>query len=142
MQKFIGVKLIAAMAMTSGLASQHTGRPVEQHERGRDGYLVEYEDGYKSWSPKDVFEAAYRRADAMTFGLAIEALKRGERVARAGWNGKGMWLMLMGAGDTTLPNGENYPALPFLVMKTVGEQVVPWLASQTDMLAEDWSIVS
>ena len=150
MQKFIGVKLIAAMAMTSCLAAKYTGKPIEQHEQGRDGYLVEYEDGYKSWSPKDVFEVAYRRTDAMTFGLAIEALKRGERVARTGWNGKDMWLSYVsnGAYDVgckTIGGDDrtgDYPILlPWIGMKTADEKFVPWLASQTDMLAEDWVIV-
>lgn len=81
------------------------------------------------------------RAKGMTFGLAIEALKRGERAARDGWDGKEMWLMLMGAGDTTLPNGENYPALPFLIIKASNRTTVPWLPTQADMLAEDWMIL-
>lgn len=152
MQKFIGVKLIAAMAMTSGLAAEHTGRPIEQHERGRDGYLVEYEDGYKSWSPKHVFEAAYRPINAMTFGLAIEALKRGERVARAGWNGKGMWLILThGRVINNIEPNSFYERCGFEAPVTIcshidmkaadGSMVVGWLASQTDMLAEDWCII-
>ena len=55
-----------------------------------EGYEVTYEDGFKSWSPKSVFDAAYRPTHGLTFGLAIEALKKGFKVARAGWNGKGM----------------------------------------------------
>lgn len=44
-----------------------------------DGYYVVYEDGYESWSPKDVFEKAYRACDEMTFGLAVEAVKKGQK---------------------------------------------------------------
>ena len=55
-----------------------------------DGYKVVYPDRYESWSPKDVFEAAYRETSGMSFGLAIEAAKMGKKIARAGWNGKVM----------------------------------------------------
>lgn len=48
-----------------------------------DGYKVVYPDGYESWSPKDVFEAAYRATDGMSFGLAIEAAKMGKKISRA-----------------------------------------------------------
>jgi hypothetical protein len=69
----------------------------------------------------------------MTFGEAIEALKGGERVARSGWNGKGMWLELHP------PDGSTRMTLPFIAMSTVTGDLVPWLASQTDMLSEDWA---
>lgn len=71
----------------------------------------------------------------MNFGQAIEALKGGEKVARAGWNGKGMWLGLQ------VPDEHSKMGLPYIYMSTVTGQLVPWLASQTDVLAEDWAIV-
>lgn len=79
----------------------------------------------------------------LDFGQAIEALKAGLRVARTGWNGKGMWLGLIKPDEWTFTNGkwDNYPCLPFIAMKTADEKIVPWLASQTDVLAEDWVIV-
>jgi hypothetical protein len=70
------------------------------------------------------------------FGWAIRKLKAGERVARAGWNGKGMWLGLQ------VPDAHSKMGLPYIYMSTVTGQLVPWLASQTDMLAEDWEVVS
>lgn len=73
----------------------------------------------------------------MNFGEAIEALKAGERVWREGWNGKGMWLVLV-PGTANLQDG-TYPHLPWIGMKTADNKFVPWLASQTDVLAEDWS---
>jgi hypothetical protein len=91
-----------------------------------------------------------------TFGDAIEALKCGERVSRSGWNGKGMWLAFS-PGSKALPadrfwagpnrefaasNGGTADVLPCITMKTAtGEVLMGWLASQTDMLAEDWGIV-
>lgn len=118
---------------------------------GRPGYAVKYEDGYISWSPKDVFEAAYQPIDAMSFGHAIAAMKRGHKVARAGWNGKGMFLFLV-AGSEFRPTREPLRTImgpdaivsyrPHIDMRDASGCIVPWLASQTDMLADDWMIVT
>ena len=95
----------------------------------------------------------------MDFGDAIRALKRGQKVARKGWNGKGMWLSLSGSlGPRNIAfenfwsrnnsgyarlNGGSASVLPCVTMKTAtGEILMGWLASQTDMLAEDWEIVA
>ena len=91
----------------------------------------------------------------LTFGEAIEALKQGKKVAREGWNGKGMFLWLKPA--TTIKsdwckdpilksivdaNGGETEALGTICMKTAdGKVLTGWLASQTDMLLEDWIIV-
>lgn len=80
----------------------------------------------------------------MNFGQAIETLKVGEKVARAGWNGKGMWLNLVQAWDYYPGNKHSAlgtEKLPWIGMKTADNKFVPWLASQTDMLADDWMIV-
>ena len=76
----------------------------------------------------------------MDFGKALEELKAGKRVARQGWNGKGMWINLcIPDGKYTLEcTGETYDRLPYIYMKTSDNKLVPWLASQTDILAEDW----
>ncbi|MES2247592.1 MAG: DUF2829 domain-containing protein [Pseudomonadota bacterium] len=92
------------------------------------------------------------------FGDAIRHLKAGRRVARAGWNGKGMWLALSCDGARQVPAAnfwappnrewaEQQPngtamVLPSITMKTAtGEILMGWLASQTDMLAEDWVVI-
>jgi hypothetical protein len=128
MKRYIGTKIVHAEIAAS---------PKD----GIEGYKVIYGDGYESWSPKDVFEEAYRECASMTFGLALECLKKGMHVCRAGWNGKGMWLELQTPdvhSKMTLPYVFlNYPAD---AQNTPGARV-PWLASQTDMLAEDWKIV-
>jgi len=88
-----------------------------------------------------------------SFGDAVEILKKGVRVARAGWNGKGMWLMMVHPDDdAAVPPRPAYAVngivddatngcLPWIGMKTADNKFVPWLASQTDVLAEDWQIV-
>lgn len=91
------------------------------------------------------------------FGQAIEALKAGKRVSREGWNGKGMFLFLLPAG--TVPTkaihdpalrevveaqlgGDTFEALGSIRMFTADKKILTgWLASQTDMLAEDWMIL-
>lgn len=86
----------------------------------------------------------------MDFGSAIDAMKQGHAVARSGWNGKGMFLYLVGSGNYPAKSrvakahwGEEalIPYAPYIAMKTVDGTVVPWLASQTDVLAEDWNLV-
>ena len=138
MQKFIGTKIIHAEPRAKNYG------PPEGH--GQSGYTVVYPDGYTSWSPAAAFEEAYRPCNAMTFGLAVEALKKGLRVARAGWNGKGMWLFLIqGSNDLAKLHGYGFgealgePAFrDAIFMRTVDNQLVAWTASQTDVLAEDW----
>lgn len=131
---------------------------------GKPGYGVKYADGYTSWSPKDAFEESYRTSEpgmeqALTFGDALHYLKLGNKVSRAGWNGKDMWLSLSGPlegryiGNEQFWSGNNaaYAArqpnctakvLPCITMKTAdGAILMGWLASQTDMLAEDWQVL-
>ena len=82
--------------------------------------------------------------DRMDFSVALRALKDGERVAREGWNGKGMWLWLSPGGSVSGIAGDEdavMEAQPYIGMRTVQGTWVPWLASQTDLLAEDWVIV-
>jgi hypothetical protein len=131
-------------------------------------YVVEQEDGYVYLNPKDVFERKYRSLDAeedfqidlengrLSFSDALELLKAGHRVARIGWSGKGMWLSLS-PGTPGLPaekfwsphnrafaerNGGRADVLPSIGMKTADDKILMgWLASQTDMLAEDWFVL-
>lgn len=78
----------------------------------------------------------------MNFGEAVTMMKEGKRVCRSGWNGKGMWLKLVPAdiADKVVFEYEALDALPWIGMKTADNKFVPWLASQTDILADDWLI--
>ena len=71
-----------------------------------------------------------------TIGWAVEYLHEGARVARKGWNGKDMYLELQ------RPDAQSKMTLPYVYMKTVQGDLVPWLCSQTDLLADDWELVS
>lgn len=79
----------------------------------------------------------------MSFGEALESLKNGKKVARQGWNGKGMWLTLVPACNYNPSDTHSLGLvkLPWIGMKTADKKFVPWLASQTDVLAEDWEEV-
>jgi len=82
--------------------------------------------------------------EAFGFGRAIEELKRGDRVARTGWNGKNMWLILVNGDEWGTEAYKMFNAthkLPFIAMKTADRGFVPWLASQTDVLADDWILI-
>lgn len=70
----------------------------------------------------------------LSFGSAIHSLKDGHKLSREGWNGKDMWIELQ------VPDIGSKMTLPYIFMKTADDQLVPWLASQTDILAEDWCI--
>ena len=70
----------------------------------------------------------------MDFGDAIKALKHGDHVARDGWNGRGMYLSLQ------TPDEHSKMTQPYIYIKTVQDDLIPWLASQADMLAEDWGL--
>ena len=88
----------------------------------------------------------------LNFGQALEALKQGEKVSRIGWNGKGMWLCLAypkhkdGRVNAVVDFNTTFDGVEqaldnFIAMKTVQNTLVPWLASQTDVLAEDWCVL-
>ena len=100
-------------------------------------------------SEHDDYGAAEYNEDynGLPFGLAVEALKKGRKVRRAGWNGKGMWLTLVLPGQWHVSEDvagmEDLALLtaPWIGMKTADNKFVPWLASQTDVLSEDWQVL-
>ena len=79
-----------------------------------------------------------------SIGWAVKHLQSGERVRRAGWNGKGMWLALVNTDANKFidwESGKGFDCLPWVGMKTADNKFVPWLCSQTDLLATDWELV-
>lgn len=143
MKPFYGTKLILA---------EPQAKARNEGEEAQEGYKVQYADGYTSWSPKKAFEDAYQPLNALSFGHALMVLRDGKKVARAGWNGKEMYLILVdGTKDAKLTEGTPYAKAtggnivtinPHIDMMTAtGEMQPGWLASQTDMLANDWQVV-
>lgn len=110
----IGLKSIVAKPMTRGEHSISkgfdkvlTGTPEDE------GYQVIYEDGYESWSPKNVFEEAYKENGKLSFGSAVEfGLKRGNLISRKGWNGKGLFVFMQVPSQVSMAIVPKMTSLP------------------------------
>lgn len=161
MKTFIGTKLIKAIPMTREAYNQLRGWTVPEDENPEDaGYLVEYLDGgqsnhpdfdgYISWSPEDVFDRAYQQTEGMDFGMAVNAMKLGKKVARKGWNGSGMFAYYVPAAHykpntSVLMDMANdkglIPHREYMAIKTAQGDIATWAPSGSDSLATDWHIV-
>jgi hypothetical protein len=134
MDQYIGTKIVHAF-------------PHQQ--AGKDGYAVHYADGYTSWSPKDVFEEAYRRSDGMTFGLALEAMRKGLSVTRAPWGAAGVFVYRVPAAAYPVQTGaakahfgeeSMVPYLAYLAIKRADDTVCVFVPGMDSLLADDWQI--
>lgn len=148
MEKYIGTKTIEAEPATRGDYNEFRGWTIPADENPDDeGYLVKYSDGYISWLPKKQFEEAYKKSGEMSFGHAIEIMKKGGRVQRRGWNGKNQYIEL--ASKISYVNPYDY--IVNAAHEVIGNKAIAfvgtsgvqlgWVASQADMLAEDWKIL-
>ena len=160
----IGTKLILSIAMTRIEYNNYRGWELpedEKHLANEKGFLVEYIDGgkanhpdhegYISWSPEDVFNNAYKASGEMSFGMAIEAAKRGYKVARKGWNGSGMFAYIVPKNKYPVTSPESpvkgmyendmVPYRAYWALKTAQDDIATWSPSGSDSLADDWVIV-
>lgn len=87
----------------------------------------------------------------MTFSTALKAIEEGKKVSRSGWNGKGMFVFLVPGSVFKVnrppllgiyPEGTEIRYHGHIDMKIADNMIVPWVASKTDILAEDWGIVA
>ena len=160
MSMYIGTKVVMAIPMTMTEAQKVLGREIKPATVEEDGYLVEYKDGYKSWSPKSVFDDAYRKLVGMEFGEVIEALKSGLAVRRKGWNGKGMFVVKQipyHIEGGIIPTMQSLPQSAkdillrrenahidytnqMLIINSDG-RADSWVPSSSDVFAEDWEVV-
>ena len=102
---------------------------------------------------KDVEEAHYYSDDGLTFGEAIQLMKKGAKIARKGWNGKGMFVVYQKGYPDGIPcnkqtaeafgykEGELFKCSPYMQMRCVDGTHQMWVASQSDILTEDWYVV-
>lgn len=161
MKKYIGTKVIMAEPMTMTEAQKVLGRELTQSAIEENGYLVEYENGYKSWSPKSVFEKAYREVGSVNFGGAIDLLKAGLAVRRKGWNGKGLFIVKQVPSHITgdiIPKMQSLPQIAKdILMKRENPHIDytnqmliinpdgradSWAPSSSDVFADDWEVVN
>jgi hypothetical protein len=113
------VDLGLTVGMEQGMADARlVGRPIERRS-------------LPSW----VSSKGATQKEQMDFSEALKAMKNGSRAARTGWNGKGMWIEIQS------PDENSKMTLPYIFMKTAQGDLVPWLASQTDLLAGDWQLL-
>lgn len=160
MKLYIGTKIVKAMPMTMTEVQKVLGRKLKPATVEEDGYLVEYKDGYKSWSPKSVFEEAYREVGSVNFCGAINLLKAGLAVRRKGWNGKGLFIVKQVPSHITgeiIPNMQSLPQSAknilmsresphidytnqMLIINPDG-RADSWVPSSSDVFAEDWEVV-
>ena len=132
MEKYIGTKIVDA-------EPQDCPKDDQMNKKDDKGYKVVYPGGYVSWSPKKVFDDAYRKSGGLTFGFAIELLKKGARLARDAWNGKGMYLVFIPAGNAQYLG---YDMQDCVGIKNAQNVMQPgWHPTQKDMLADDWVLV-
>ncbi len=155
-QKFVRMHICEANPMKYGeFRKQYpeAGRATRPMPEDEDGYVTYYPDGYVSWCPKKPWEEAGRPVDGMTFGMAIEMMMRGKKVARKGWNGEGQFVRFeevcvshtgeMPTNFNELIGEVNTCFVFHYKNRHTGETgiQVGWLASQGDMKAEDWEVV-
>ena len=129
MNEYIRQNYVTAVPMTYGEYKAKNPDATDYKNQPTDarGYEVTYCTGYRAWCPKAHFERTSRPVDGMTFGMAVEAMKRGKRVARRVWTNDGKWVFLR--------NGSS------IAMYFASGNALPWVATTADVLAEDWSIV-
>lgn len=146
---YIGTKVVQAMPMTMTEAQKVLGREIKPATVEEDGYLVEYKDGYMSWSPKSVFDAAYRKLGEMDFGKAIKALKSGFPVRRANWSGNKFLYFVPSASYSAMTDiaksiaDEDGMVLykSYIAIRCKDGCVGFYTPTQCDVLAEDWEVV-
>jgi len=150
MESYIGTKQIKGRPMTRAEYNTYRGWELPADEDGTDeGMLKDDGKGHEQWDPIETFKRDFKASGEMTFGHAVELLKAGHKVARSGWNGKSMWLKLVeGRFIANTPDADfknqvgNLDICSHIDMFSADQkQVVGWLASQTDVLAEDWGVV-
>ena len=152
---YIGLKQVVAATLNLGDYNEYRGWDLPADEIPEtEGYVIQYPDGYESWSPKKQFEDAYMTAGDLDFSAALFLLKQWKKVARSGWNGSGMYAILMPGYPDGVPanketalkhgikEGELIRIRPYFALKTAQGDIATWVPSGSDILATDWCVVA
>lgn len=127
MEQYIGTKIVEAEPEELRYKNEAGVEVCEE------GYKVRYQDGYESWSPKGVFEEAYRKTDGMTFGLALEAMKKGKGARLPQWK-----------PDVVIraqyPDKNSKMTAPYLYVESRYGRV-PWKETMIELFSDEWEIV-
>lgn len=159
MKSYMGLTNVEAEPMNRLDYNELRGWDLPDDEDGTDdGYLIlshgesntEKYNGYVRWLTKNQFDIDFKEDYAMSFSDALLRLKFGNLLSREGWNGKKMFIFLVDGStfkvnraplDKIFEEGTEINYLPHIDMRTADGSIVPWLASQSDILSNDWSIV-
>ena len=166
MVAFIGTKSVLATTMTRGEYNEYRGWNIPENEDPFDaGYLTEDPagqknteqlNGYVQWLPVSEFDRTYRPNGNLTFGDALTALKKGQKVARSGWNGKDQYVVAQPQTTMTEASkiwnphnkahaeklGGQIDVAPYCTLKTAQDTLaMGWTPSTGDLFAEDWVIL-
>jgi len=151
MESYIGTKQIKGRPMTRAEYNTYRGWELPADEDGTDeGMLKDDGKGHEQWDPIETFNIDFKASGEMTFGHAVELLKAGQKVARSGWNGKGMFVYLVGGSTFTVNrsplnkfylNGTEVTYRPHMDLVTADGSISTWAPSNSDALAEDWGVV-
>jgi hypothetical protein len=131
MDKYIGVKIVHAKPMNLVDAENYLQHKIKPGNE--EGYLVKYEDGYESWSPKETFEKTNRKTVGATFGLALEAAKTGKGFRLPSWQ-----------PDVVIraqyPDEYSKMTAPYLYVESRFGRV-PWKETMIELFSDKWEIV-
>lgn len=134
MKKYIGVKIIKVEPMNRfAFHAEQTGETTQDFSGDTEGYKVIYPDGHVSWAPRDVFEEAYRLTDGATFGLALEAVKKGMGMRLPQWS-----------SDVVIraqyPDEHSKMTAPYLFVESRFGRI-PWKETMIELFSDKWQIV-
>jgi hypothetical protein len=134
MKKYLGVKVVHAEPMSEDtFISTVKNQDIPHNKEDRPGYKVVYEDGYTSWSPKDVFEKAYRSTTGLSFGLALEAAKSGNGMRLPNWSSDVVV-------KAQYPDKFSKMTAPYLYVESRFGKV-PWKETMIELFSEEWEVV-
>lgn len=97
-------------------------------------------DQEQKGSVSPILSTKHQETSGLSFSMALSHIKEGSCMARSGWNGKGMYIYHVPPRQFDSPNGI-VQMQDYIVMKTAQGDYVPWVASQTDILANDWEVI-
>lgn len=132
MRQYIGTKIIEAEPAIRGDCVKENS-DYSAFQLSEEGYRVRYPDGYESWSPKDVFEEAYREASGVSFGLALEAMKKGKGARLPKWSED----VIIRA---QFPDEHSKMTAPYLYVESRFGRV-PWKETMIELFSDEWEIV-
>lgn len=150
MKKYIETKVIMAEPMTMKKAQKVLGRKLNPATSEKDGYLVEYKDGYRSWSPRSVFEGEYHELGSINFCEAIDLLKGGLAVRRKCWSGnKFLYYVPMASyqamtyiAKSIADKDGKILYKEYIAIRYKDGDVGFYTPTQCDVLADDWEVIT